>query len=166
MKNLTAHDIMTTDVLTVHEQMSAAEAARFLTENEISGAPVLSGEGTVIGVISLSDLARAVGNGGDAMDDTNHPEYYMVGRVEEHDVRGWGNRLAPEDIEQLHIESETASVTSFMTPRALTVDPSATVAELARMMVAGHYHRVLVTEGQKLTGIVSSMDLLKLLALP
>jgi len=166
MKNLTAHDIMTTDVLTVDEQMTAAEAARFLTENEISGAPVLSDDGTVVGVVSVFDLARAVGDNSHVTRDTHHPEYYLVGRVEEFDFRGWDDRLDPEDLEQLHIEGETASVTTFMTPRVLTVGPGATVAELARMMVGGHYHRVIVTEGQKLAGIVSSMDLLKLMALP
>jgi signal-transduction protein with cAMP-binding, CBS, and nucleotidyltransferase domain len=38
------------------------------------------------------------------------------------------------------------------------------VAEIAQMMVKGRIHRVFVTEDKKIVGVVSALDLLRLLA--
>ncbi len=51
-----------------------------------------------------------------------------------------------------------------MTPAVQQVPASASVAEVARLMVEQHVHRLVVTEGKEPVGIVTSMDLLKLIA--
>ena len=56
------------------------------------------------------------------------------------------------------------TVRRIMTPVADTVSEDATVPELARIMVANQYHRLVVTRQEEPVGIVSSMDLLKLIA--
>ncbi len=48
---------MNPEILTVREEMTVAEAAAFLTENEITGAPVENSEGDLVGVISVVDIA-------------------------------------------------------------------------------------------------------------
>jgi predicted transcriptional regulator len=55
MKTLRVRDIMTTDVHTLAASMSAADAARFMMEAGISGAPVKDG-GRIVGVISTTDV--------------------------------------------------------------------------------------------------------------
>jgi len=55
MKTLRVRDIMTTEVLTVPASASMEQAARFMTENRISGAPVTD-EGRIVGVVSKSDV--------------------------------------------------------------------------------------------------------------
>ena len=45
-----AKDIMTRNVLTVSEEWTVPELARFLTSHSISGAPVTNGEGKLVGV--------------------------------------------------------------------------------------------------------------------
>ena len=58
MRPIVARDLMTTDVLTVSQEMTVSELARFLSDNEITGAPVENGGGKVVGVVSVVDIAR------------------------------------------------------------------------------------------------------------
>ena len=64
MRRLIARDLMNEEVMTVPADWTARQLAEFLTDNEISGAPVVDGEGHVVGVVSLSDLARSEAEGG------------------------------------------------------------------------------------------------------
>ena len=54
-----AKEVMNPDVITVRDDMTVQEVAAFLTENQISGAPVEDGEGRLVGVVSYADIARA-----------------------------------------------------------------------------------------------------------
>ncbi len=61
IKSATLHevavrDVMTRDVTTIPASATIAEARRILHERRISGAPVLSASGRVVGVVSASDL--------------------------------------------------------------------------------------------------------------
>ena len=51
-----------------------------------------------------------------------------------------------------------------MTPVIHQVPVTASVAEVARIMVEQHIHRWVVTKGQDLVGIITSMDVLKMVA--
>ena len=152
--------LMTRRVLTVPETMTARELALFLAEHEVSGAPVIGANRKPVGVVSTFDLARLTSEGvawsGEArqsfyrtteLDDEVMAELYGLGELGE----------APPD------GGETL-VRDFMTPIVQSVDEETPVAEVARLMLGGHYHRLLVTRGDDLAGIVTSMDLLAVLA--
>jgi acetoin utilization protein AcuB len=53
-------EIMTPDPLTVPEDFTIEEAADLLMKNKISGVPVLSPRGEVVGTITMTDLARVI----------------------------------------------------------------------------------------------------------
>ena len=53
---LTARDIMTTDIVSVKNDLSVTELAGILTENKISGVPVLDAGGNLVGVVTENDL--------------------------------------------------------------------------------------------------------------
>jgi CBS domain-containing protein len=55
-------------------------------------------------------------------------------------------------------------VADVMTEGAVSVPPDATLAEVARTMVDGGLHRVLVSEGERLLGVVSALDVLRAVA--
>lgn len=55
---LTAEDLMATDVVRLSENLSLREAARLLLKNQISGAPVVNADGKCVGVLSAFDLLR------------------------------------------------------------------------------------------------------------
>jgi CBS domain-containing protein len=57
----TASDIMSTDIVKVPADMTVRVLARLLDQKEISGAPVVDRMGNLVGVVSSTDIARAVG---------------------------------------------------------------------------------------------------------
>ena len=59
MKELTAADVMNPQVLAVRPEMTVHELSSFLTENQITGAPVLDRQGRLVGVVSETDIAEA-----------------------------------------------------------------------------------------------------------
>lgn len=158
LRRVSVGDVMTREVLTVRDDMTAAEAASFLLDHEISGAPVVDAQGRLVGVLSLVDVARSSTEQGSVAVEPPEPEYFQLGRLD-----GWEESYA-EQIERLHVEGAGMLVLDIMTPVVVTVTAQASLAEVAAIMVAGHYHRLLVTRDGELAGIVTSMDLLRLLA--
>ena len=53
---MTAKEIMTSDVVSVNPAMTVKEAARLLTRQQISGAPVIDGRGRIVGIVSETDI--------------------------------------------------------------------------------------------------------------
>ncbi|HZZ73253.1 MAG TPA: CBS domain-containing protein [Pirellulales bacterium] len=58
----TAQDVMTRNVLCVQEHATVAETTRLLLDHKISGAPVVSADGKLVGVISEFPLLELVFN--------------------------------------------------------------------------------------------------------
>jgi CBS domain-containing protein len=57
---LTARDVMTADPISVYEDMDLAEAARLMTKHRFSGLPVVNTEEKLVGIITKTDVTRAV----------------------------------------------------------------------------------------------------------
>ena len=55
----TVAELMTPDPVLVNEGAALDEAVRLLEENEISGLPVVDGDGLLVGVLSQTDIVRA-----------------------------------------------------------------------------------------------------------
>lgn len=55
---LTAADVMIRKVLTVRDSMPLSEVTAFFRENKITGAPVVSEQNDLLGVISETDIVR------------------------------------------------------------------------------------------------------------
>lgn len=153
-------EVMSRDVIMVRDDMTLQEVATFLTENQISGAPVEDAEGRLVGVVSLSDVARATSEQPHLEAERPRserppvPDYYL---------RGWERRLAAEELESFQVEEPGLLVSEIMTPRIHSVDEATPVSAAARMMREAHIHRVLVTGRGKVVGIVTTSDLLGLL---
>lgn len=56
-----AREIMTQDVISIHEEATVEDAARLLARNRISGLPVVNTEGLLVGLISEHDLIAKQG---------------------------------------------------------------------------------------------------------
>lgn len=155
MRDLVARDVMNPDVLTVRDDMSVTDLAEFLTDNEISGAPVEDAEGRLIGVVSLTDLAAAFsGQRDQAVLDRSEPAFY---------VRNWEERFNAEDIAGLRVGESEATVGEIMTPSIFAVDEEMPISRVAEKMIHSHIHRLLVTRDRRVVGILSTSDLLGLL---
>jgi len=155
MINLTAKDIMNKDVLSVGMNWSIDQLAAFLVENSISGAPVISDDGKLLGVVSLTDIVRykSIPATDNTSDDPH--EYY----IHTSDLK-----YADTDIEALHIETESLiTVRDIMTPMTLTVAEDTNIRKVADAMIRGNIHRVFVTRNDTLIGIITSMDMLRVI---
>ena len=60
LAKLKIKQIMTRDPLTVTEYMTLGEVARIMMDNKVSGLPVIGKEGTVVGIITESDIFRMI----------------------------------------------------------------------------------------------------------
>ena len=58
-----AADVMTSDVITVREDASVQDAAKFMAERGISAVPVVDRERRVVGIISEGDLLHRAETG-------------------------------------------------------------------------------------------------------
>ena len=140
-------DVMTTSVVTVDRITPYQDIDRLLTENRISGVPVLKMGREVAGVVTEADLLAAE-------DETNRRARMdsSVGR----------RRL-------LHKQQPYVSLTAgtLMTAPAITIGPDATIPAAARLMNTHHIRRLpVVDEHGKLAGIVSRRDLLSVFLRP
>lgn len=60
---LTAEAIMTKSVLLIDEGIDLVQAAALLAGSQVSGAPVVDGDGKIVGVVSEKDFLREMGVG-------------------------------------------------------------------------------------------------------
>jgi CBS domain-containing protein len=142
---------MNPDIMTVADDMTTDELVRFLDEREISGAPVVDSQGHFIGVVSMTDIGRHLAEPSDFVASA---EFY----------RDTGDEVTPEDLGQRYVEGRAVVVRDVMTPVVHHVTATAPVAEAARIMVERHIHRLVVTQGKQPVGMITSMDLLRVVA--
>jgi CBS domain-containing protein len=155
MKQLTAKDIMTHDVLEAKEDWSLRRLVEFMAEHSISGAPVVSEEGKLIGVVSLTDILRH---------DTLPEKYAEPHGPHDYYLSTLEHPFALEEIDSFQLETEPqTTVRDIMTPRIFNVGEEASVQEVADMMINSHIHRVFVTRQEKVVGIISAVDMLRII---
>jgi CBS domain-containing protein len=146
---LTAKDVMTKRVLTIQGDALVSELVSLLSENMITGAPVVDSDGKIVGVVSTTDVARQSAKRSFKREHT--PDFYL---------HGW--ELIEDDIHSFSVEEESdEKVQDIMTPVIFSVSENATISEMADTMVGGRIHRLIVTAGDAVVGIVTTLDLLK-----
>lgn len=128
-----ARDVMTKEMITVTPGTPLSEFARICAEDRISGCPVTRADGALCGIVSKTDLLNRL------LED--HPR---LGTTREFPV--WD-----EDVRQ---------VGDIMTENVLTVGPKTPLGEIAERMARDRIHRVVVMDGDKMVGLVTSIDLL------
>jgi predicted transcriptional regulator len=149
MSALTAKDIMTQDVIRVQDDWSLSELAAVFTDRMITGAPVVDDTGRLIGVVSTTDLARQ-GNHRSVRETVPHDFY----------LRGW--EQLSEDTRGFQVEEDSElKVRDIMTPMIFSVELDSSLEEMADTMIGGRVHRLIVTNGDEVSGIVTSLDMLK-----
>jgi predicted transcriptional regulator len=151
----TAKDVMTRVVLSAQPDWPVEQLNEFLVRHRIHGAPVISPAGELLGVVSLTDIARAATlTEGDLSARDRHDYYSRL--LEE---PGTGDEAgAPRG--DPHAE---LLVHEIMTPVAIVIDESATIGEIARRMLDDRVHRLFVTREGRVVGVVTAHDLLQVI---
>lgn len=146
---LTAADLMTGDIQIAHASWPVRHLIEFLSEHGISGAPVVSEQGQLIGVVSLTDVARSATRGGRHATAPDAHDYYLLGPA-------YAYRHPPPD----HFDT-ALSVRDIMTPAVFDVPLSATATEIAAVMLSRRIHRIFVTESGMVIGVITAFDMLR-----
>jgi CBS domain-containing protein len=135
--------IMTKAVVSITREADLATASRKLSENRISGMPVIDPAGRVLGVISEGDILSAAGMG------------------EHHTFKDILRKVLGEPV----AKSKTAStVGDSMSSPAITISQDSEVSEAARVMSQKRIKRLPVVDSQNnVVGIVTKADIVKLI---
>lgn len=147
-----AEDLMARRVVCVHADMDLRDLTSLFLEAGISGAPVTSRDGELLGVVSQRDLLRHAASREAEL--TVSPDFYGAARLE-------GAHL-PKGFQIL--DTGGGIVADIMTPVLYTVPESAPVEKIARLMRRNHIHRVIVLRDGKVAGLISALDLIAVLS--
>jgi CBS domain-containing protein len=153
--DLTARDVMTEAVVTAHPSWTVERLADFFMEYDISGAPVTDDEGTLVGVVSMSDITQHSSLPGESLPRPQpHKRYHL----------GVDSEYSEEDLQSFR-EQEWggATVDDIMTPMVFDVSEDAPLQTIADTMLKGRIHRVLVTRKKHLVGIITALDLIRVI---
>lgn len=133
------------------------ELERALVANECSGFPVVR-QGELVGVVSRTDIVRrtAIESAREGEVSDFFREFGSPERNERSILRAEARAVAEHLVD--------CTVEDLMSPPTFVVDADASIPAVAAVLVENHIHRVPVTENGKLVGIVTSLDLVALLA--
>ena len=148
--SILAKDIMEANVVTLRDSDTLAKAWATLAEHRISGAPVLSDDGILVGVLSQSDLVRQA-----FLNELNHlplHSYYIGAPFLESEMLG----SAVSNLEQVLVQDA-------MSTDVITANEDDNIATLAVQMRSNHIHRLVITSDSSVVGIVTVLDLIKVL---
>src|SRR5262245_44883386 len=126
---------------------SNAEAAMHLTAKDVMCPEVLALRADMTVREAAEFLTAHQFSGAPVLDEKGH----LVGVV------------SLTDLAENEDQVDDVAVREIMTPTVYTVPDDAPVPEIARTMIAGRIHRLLVTRGKHVVGIVTPLDLLRLL---
>ena len=147
MNDLTAGDIMESDVITVSADMTVQELAELLSKKKISGAPVVDDQKRVVGIVSESDLVSL-----DA--DIHFPHYiqFLDSVIFLESVKKFEERLR---------KTAATRIGQIMTTDVVTVQKDTPLHEVATMMTDMGVNRLPVLDGDVLAGIVTRASLVR-----
>lgn len=132
-----AHEIMTSPPITAVADLSIKDAIRLLDRHEITALPVVDEQERLVGIVSEADLIR---------DE-------LVRDPRAHARAGDGEA-----------EPSPKTVADVMTTGVLAVHESTDAADMARLMLDTGVKSIPVVHGQRVVGIVSRRDLIRVLA--
>ncbi len=130
-------EIMTPEPETIGDSDSMSRARQLLLRLDERAIPVVDGNGKLVGVVGIKDFS----------------DYLWKPRQKEKKGEHVGEKT-PQEVE----------VKSLMRSPPVTVDPTASVADAARLMAEYDISSVVVVREEKPIGIVTQVDLLGLIA--
>jgi predicted transcriptional regulator len=151
VNDIIALDIMTPHVITIPLDATINEAVRLFVNEKVTALAVLDDNGKPFGVFSETDLARF---------ERERPA--LVISPEDQRQLEEINEINDED---LHVESvSNPRIAEWVTPAILSVDKNANLEEVCNRLTKNHIHRVFVSEGDHLIGVISAMDIVAAMA--
>jgi CBS domain-containing protein len=145
---LTVRDIMETDVPRVTVVDSVEKVLQVMRDHELPGVPVVNEGGRCVGIITEADLVLS-----EEDEDLHLPHYFELfgGIVYLESMAHFNERVR---------KAFAATAEDMMTPDPVTIEPSASVREAARVIARKKHNRLPVVEHGRLVGVVTRLDVL------
>jgi CBS domain-containing protein len=139
-----AHQIMTRQVITVGPDTTIVEAAGIMLQNHVSGLPVVSAGGRLVGIVSEGDFLRRA----------------EIGTQRK---RGRWLRflLGPGSAATDFVHEQGRKVGEVMTPEPFTVTEDTLLEDIVQLMEKNNVKRLPVMRRDQIVGIVSRSNLLQ-----
>lgn len=144
-----AEQIMTTEVSVVHVDTTVDEVVRILTTRRISSVPVVDDEHHILGVVGEDELFLK--EKGIPFSAVKAPTLF----------RKWAD---PRRADEVYAAARQHTAADVMTPDVPCVEADDDVGKVTLLMVEQNLHRVPVVRSGKLVGIISRIDLIRMLA--
>jgi CBS domain-containing protein len=144
-----AEQIMTTDVMTVHAETTIEDVARLLTTRRIGSVPVVDDENRVVGVVNDEELFTS--EKGIPFSAVRVPVLFEK----------WAQ---PDRAAEIYASARRNTARDVVSFEFVCVDVNASVGHITQLMVERNLHRVLVTRNERLAGIITRLDLIRMLA--
>ena len=156
--SLRAADVMTPEVRTVAPDTTLMELNRILMWERLSGTPVVEDE-RLVGIVSLSDVVRVLFDEQLRSRDAAPSAFYANPFL--FPMAAWQRMLgdAPKSDRLAKIR-----VDDVMTREPLTVRADDPIESVAKLLWDNGVHRVPVTDGERLVGVVTALDLARMVA--
>ncbi len=142
-----ARDVMSFPVLTVQPTTSVKDAAKLFLKHGISAAPVIGGDGKLVGIVSEGDFLRRAEIGTD-----RKRSWWLVLLAQE-------KSLAAD-----YIKAHAKRIGDVMTRRVITASPEASLDDIAALMEQNGIKRIPLVRDGRLVGIVSRANLVQAIA--
>ncbi len=146
---LVAREIMTDRVITVTPETTVSELARILATENIGGAPVVDGEGRLLGVVTESDL----------IDQTKKVHIPTVVAILDSLIFLERPDRMEKDIRKI----AGTVVGDIYSPNPVTVSEETPLDEIATIMAKKHVHTLPVMRGGELVGVIGKGDIIRTL---
>lgn len=141
-------DIMAFPVITVSEDETLRDVAKKILDNNVGGLPVVNKDNKLIGFLSETDFTA---------------QQNTIPFSRNHAPKLFGRWLSKNEIEKMYREAKTIKVKDIMTTPPIYVEEDESISGLIEKIMKYDIHRVPIVKDEKLVGIVSRRDLIKLL---
>lgn len=145
-----ARDIMAEKVISVPPDLPVEKLASILWENRINGSPVVAGDGSLVGVVTESDL----------IDQTK--KFHIPTAVSILDSVIFLD--SEKKVEQEIRKMTGSTVEDICTKNPLTIPDDMPLDEIATIMAEKKVHTLPVLRDGKLVGVVGKADVIRTLA--
>ena len=155
---LTAREVMQADVHVVDSKMKLVSLEDAFLEKGVSGFPVVD-DGKLVGVVSRTDVVRglAVERSRAGLMSDYYRSAEVVGAQADHDS---AEAVAAEAA----VRVARMSVGDVMSRSPMTVSAGQALRDVARILVEQRIHRLPVVDGERLVGILTSLDIVRRVA--
>lgn len=155
--DLVIKQIMQRSVRTVAPEVTLPELEKAFVKDGVSGFPVVD-KGELVGIVSRSDIVRQL-----------FLEHHAAERTSDFYFDESGFHEVPlvtfeQVADRVGERIERLQVKDVMSRAIVKVSPDQPLKTVAQTLADNRVHRVLVTEEGRLVGLVSSLDLVRLIA--